>query len=255
MSDADPEFIYPATAFLSSKLSQRIGAISTTRSGGVSGGAYAEFNLADHVGDDIEAVTQNRAMLAKSLQLEDLKWIQQVHGSRVLNAACLGNDEQPANADALWTDQKQVALCILTADCLPIFISDHQGQVVAMVHGGWRSLVGGIIQNVASALAASSQKLVGWTGPGISFLNYPIGTELRDEIRTAYGEKIAQQVCRSKAGNLHADLGLLAKCCMLEAGIHFCGQSALCSFADTRFFSYRRSPSETGRMASVIWIR
>ena len=230
-----------------------VGAVTTTRSGGVSEAAYACFNLGDHVGDDALTVAKNRALLAKHLNLRRLVWVQQVHG---INVHRVGRDLRTPDVavDALWTDQKSVGLCILTADCLPIFIADADGSLVAMVHGGWRSLAGGIIQKLGVRLLGLSDQLVGWIGPGISAANYQVGEEFISEIERAYGSHVAKQVCKSRGGgDWFADLNVLASWCMQDTGIHVVGSSGFCSYADRRFYSYRKQQI-TGRMASVIWI-
>jgi YfiH family protein len=161
-------------------------------------------------------------------------------------------------ADAMWTDQPKVGLCIMTADCLPVFIADSNARIVAMVHGGWRSLVGGIIQKLSANFDDRALKLRAWIGPGISFASYPVGSELRDEICSAYGDKIAFQVCREHKGAMHADLSLLTQHCLAEADIEYCGVSSTCNYLDKRFYSHRRASlnaKPTGRMASVIWIK
>ncbi|MBV1907624.1 MAG: peptidoglycan editing factor PgeF [Pseudomonadales bacterium] len=259
--------------FFAPNLSSIVGAVTTTRRGGVSSGIYASFNLGDHVGDVTRTVIENRAILADLLGLDDLRWVQQVHGvqlhrvnaasARVENAASVASDA-PVVADALWTDQKRIGLCIMTADCLPIFVSDRLGRVVAMVHGGWRSLIGGILQNLAQTLSVelgnSRLALKAWIGPSISFSNYPVGEEILTQIAAAYGSDLAKHVCRKHAKGLHADLLALAAWCLQDANIDYIGNSGLCNYADQQFYSYRRSRREnseleTGRMASVIWLK
>ena len=61
-----------------------VGAATTTRRGGVSRGAWRSLNLAAHVDDDADAVTENRARLARTLDLPaEPLWLDQVHGTAV----------------------------------------------------------------------------------------------------------------------------------------------------------------------------
>ena len=119
------------------------------RTGGVSQGPYASFNLGDHVGDDAQDVQTNRAQLARTLGVSPL-YLNQVHGTRVqaLPAA------QGSQADAAYANQAQTACCILVADCLPILFSDDQGSVVAAAHAGWRGLCGEQSRERAAAFQA-----------------------------------------------------------------------------------------------------
>ena len=57
---------------------------TTLRGGGVSTGACATLNLAAHVGDDPEAVQENRRRFAAACGLpSEPLWLEQVHGTRV----------------------------------------------------------------------------------------------------------------------------------------------------------------------------
>ena len=63
-------------------------AATTTRQGGVSQGRYASMNPANHVDDDPAAVMSNRQTLQQALGLPGQPvWLQQVHGTVVVNAA------------------------------------------------------------------------------------------------------------------------------------------------------------------------
>jgi len=251
------EMVRPEASFLVAGKQQIIDAVTTTRNGGESRGEYAGFNLGDHVGDNPVHVSNNRSALAEQLGLDDLRWVQQVHGN-ICHYAGARVENTSVVADALWTDQRNVGLCIMTADCLPIFVADAEARIVAMVHGGWRSLVGGILQKLAGRIATNKLKLRAWIGPGISFESYPVGIELRNAIALNFGDEVASLVCREFNGALHADLVTLTMVCLEAAGIEYCGKSAACTYSDTRFFSHRRIVTPlmaTGRIASVIWIK
>ena len=58
----------------------------TTSEGGISGGAFATLNLGLHVGDDPEAVVENRRRAARAVGagLDDLVLADQVHGAQVV---------------------------------------------------------------------------------------------------------------------------------------------------------------------------
>ena len=260
-TSACTELVRPDVAFLTPGKHEMLDAVTTTCGGGESRGEYASFNIGDHVGDKPLHVANNRSALAGQLDLDDLRWVQQVHGTscHYVGARTERSAEyEPVVADALWTDRPDVGLCIMTADCLPIFVADVDTRVVAMVHGGWRSLAGGILQNLAAELATRKLTLRAWIGPGIAFESYPVGMELRNEISRRYGEEVASTVCRENAGTLHADLATLAAHCLEDAGMEYCGKSAVCTFRDPRFYSHRRTfatAKATGRMASVIWIK
>lgn len=82
------EFIYPRWS-----VSARVHACTTTRLGGNSRGPHAGLNLATHVGDDPAKVAANRRQLATALQLPEAPvWLEQVHGTEVLEIGALATE-------------------------------------------------------------------------------------------------------------------------------------------------------------------
>ena len=118
-------------------LAEKVNVLTTTRMGGVSVAPFNEFNLADHVGDDAEAVASNRNQLVQNLHLPTSPvWLKQTHSTRVVDAAiAVGKDIE---ADALYTQQAKTVCAIMTADCLPLVLSDDEGECIAVVPAGWR---------------------------------------------------------------------------------------------------------------------
>ncbi len=239
-----PELLYPDWP-----ASPRIRAVMTTRYGGVSQGVYSSLNLGDHVADDPEHVLRNRQRLrdAAGLPAEPV-WLKQVHGCDVVEAGQAG-----CEADAVYTGRSGVVCAVLTADCLPLLLSDRSGQAVCAVHAGWRGLAAGVIERALSRFQAPAESLLAWLGPAIG----PAAFEVGDEVRQAFldidqGDEVAFQP--SNPGFWRADLYRLARLRLNRAGVGFIGGGDYCTVTDReRFFSYRRD-GVTGRMASLIWI-
>ena len=107
--------------------------VFTTRTGGVSAAPFDSFNLGDHVGDDPQAVAANRARLASIISVSDFVWMEQLH----TNTVTVVDAPQIALAtDAVVTTQRGLALAVLTADCVPLLLSDDRAGVIAAVHAG-----------------------------------------------------------------------------------------------------------------------
>jgi YfiH family protein len=231
-----PEWPAPAHVF----------AASTTRVGGISEGPYASLNLGAHVGDDQDAVRQNRGILKDALRLPaEPLWLEQVHGNEVL-----GKDGSCADARVVGAGQVAV---VMTADCLPVLFTDLAGTQVAAAHAGWRGLEAGILENTVQAMQAESPEIMAWLGPAIG----PDAFEVGDEVREAFLRHDANAVEAfrpSPAGRWLADIYMLARQRLARVGIKQVYGGDLCTYSDEeRFFSFRRD-RETGRMASLIWI-
>ena len=227
-------------------------ALQTTRSGGVSVGAFASLNMGAHVNDDPISVAKNRQLLSPYLP-SDPVWVNQVHGVDVIDAAtssCL------QNADASFATKSNVVCVTMTADCLPILLCDIKGTVVAAVHAGWRGLCDGVVEAAIAKMQVPVSEILVWLGPAIG----PDAFEVGDDVRLQFMQKDAQAALAFKPygdkwlGNLY----LIARQRLNNLGVtQIYGASVnedFCTYSDkARFFSFRRD-NVTGRMASMIWL-
>jgi len=226
-------------------------AVTTTRQGGVSQGCYASMNPADHVDDDPVAVMANRRYLQQALDLPcQPVWLQQVHGTTVVNAATAGTS--PA-ADAAYSLEAGVVCAVLTADCLPVLLSDTAGECVAAIHAGWRGLVAGVVEQAVQATGRSGDALLAWLGPAIGPSAFQVGEEVRDSFM-AHDQAAAGAFRQGTDGRWFADLYQLARQRLADCGVTAVYGGEYCSFTNSeRFYSYRRD-GVTGRMATLIWL-
>ncbi len=230
-------------------VSKTVHAGTTTRHGGVSKPPYDAFNLALHVDDDPDDVIANRNRLSRILALpRQPVWLNQTHSTRVVN---LDNCTDRPDADASFTRKNGVVCAVLTADCLPILLSDNHGTQVAAIHAGWRGLLNGIIEQTVSVF--HGKHLLAWLGPGISQQAFEVGEEVRDAFMQ-YSNQCKSAFIAGRQGQWYADLYLLAELRLNACGVSDLTGGGFCTYAEReRFYSYRRC-SQTGRMATLIWI-
>ncbi len=223
-------------------------AAMTTRSGGVSKGPYASLNLANHVGDDVVAVAENRRRLRDALSLPtEPRWLDQVHGHDVALLPQL-----PASADAAVAFEPGRVAAVLVADCLPVFLASRAGDRVGLAHAGWRGLAAGVVEATVAALATDPSELIAWLGPAIGPAAFEVGGEVREAFTATQPESAAD--FRPAGGRFFADLPALARRRLAACGVTEVYGGGLCTVADpARFFSYRRD-GRTGRMAALIWL-
>jgi polyphenol oxidase len=240
-------------------------ALTTTRGGpdasiagaaaGVSSGPYAHLNLAGHVGDAPDAVAANRQALAAAARLTAIQWLDQVHGTRCLEATAGTATAAPA-ADAAWTRSPGLAVAILSADCVPVVLTDRRGSLVGIAHAGWRGLVSGVLTSLLSALPAGPGDMLAWLGPAIGPGAYEVGEEVVEAIRALPdGGHLVKACARpaGAAGKFRVDLFVLAELLLRGAGVPLVLCDRLCTWSDQRFYSYRRDGT-TGRMATLAWL-
>jgi YfiH family protein len=229
-------------------------ALSTLRSGGVSAGPWASFNLAQHVGDEPEAVRANRERLRREagLPAEPL-WLEQVHGIDVVEHPGEA-PARPPRADAAVAFGPGRVCVVMTADCLPVVFVDRAGTRVGVAHAGWRGLAGGVLEATVAALRCEPDELVAWLAPAIAQPAFEVGPEVRE----AYVQKAAEHATAfvpNAAGRFQADLYLLARQALARAGVTRVTGGGHCASAEAQqFFSFRRDGGRTGRMATLAWL-
>ena len=225
--------------------------VFTDRHGGVSRGRYEAANLADHVGDEPEAVTQNRDVAARRFDLPAPgTWalVRQVHGNRVI-AIDPGAAER--DGDAMVTTAPDVPLVILTADCAPLaLVADG---AVAAVHAGWAGLEQGVIQRAVTALrelahGPDAGPIRAVLGPCIQAARYEFGVELLERLTARFGTTVAS---RTEWDAPALDIPAAVRIALRDAGVDDLDDVEVCTAASSDHFSFRRD-GVTGRQAMFV---
>jgi YfiH family protein len=257
-----PQWIVPAD------LPHGVGAVMTTRAAGVSRPPWDSLNVGDAVGDEPQAVAENRRRFVAAINAQPV-FLRQVHGSRVLDldrlaagATAVGTDASPAEADASVCTTPGRACAVQVADCMPVLLAAPLGRGVAAAHAGWRGLAGGVLEATVTALcersACAPGELWAWMGPCIGPRQFEVGAD----VLQAFGvDPFAltgdSPLFRARPGvpqKWLADLPALARLRLARAGVVRAGGGSWCTIEEpSRFFSFRRD-RVTGRMAAAIWL-
>lgn len=243
--------------------SLRVGALMTTRRGGVSRAPWDSFNLGLACGDDAAAVRHNRAALAQVIGATPV-YLKQVHGAHVVElTAPLPADAPPPVADASWTREPGLACLVQVADCMPVLLAAPQGRAVGAAHAGWRGLAGGVVERcleaVCEAASCAPRELAVWLGPCIGPDAFEVGADVLEafgvRLMPASSPRFRYQPRADGAARWRADLAGLARDRLHALGVQRVSGGNWCTVADrSRFFSFRRD-GVTGRMAACVWIR
>ncbi|MGR5239046.1 peptidoglycan editing factor PgeF [Vibrio alfacsensis] len=229
---------------------KNVKAFASTRVGGFSTGPYQGLNLGSHVGDDWSLVEKNRNWLAQQASMPNVPiWLNQTHSTVV--AQVHESTSEVLDADGVFTSSSHVICSAMTADCLPVLLTNKQGTQVAAVHAGWRGLANGIIEN---ALERFSGDVMAWLGPAIG----PQAFEVGEDVLQAFVDFDPQAhhafIPCDIEGKWFADMSRLAIQRLNKAGVTQVFDSGLCTYQDkASFYSYRRD-GVTGRQATFIWI-
>ncbi|MBD3272755.1 peptidoglycan editing factor PgeF [Candidatus Dependentiae bacterium] len=200
----------------------------------------------------------------QDLKLDNLIFLKQIHSNKgicidspsLLNKKLILFEQE---GDFIITNQRNVGIGILTADCLPVVFYDPVNHVVGVVHVGWKGAVTNIISNVIKKLKkcfnTDTSKIKIYFGPSARVCCYQISNEF---IKNFDNCSFCEDIFLKKDGSLHLDLPKLVKNQLLDLGvpkgeINFDYNS--CTICDLRFHSYRRSNQDPGRQATIVALK
>lgn len=128
-----------------------------TRNGGVSTGIYKSLNFGFGSNDNQTHIKQNYQIAANHIgvPVENIITPYQIHSNKVIIFDELNNHPLKTKyykGDALITNLSNIAIAVLTADCVPILLYAKDINYIAAIHAGWKGAFSGIIDNSISTL-------------------------------------------------------------------------------------------------------
>lgn len=225
-----------------------IKAYCTTRQGEAGEKDFRGFNLALHVGDDACQVLKNRQELPFSRHIQ---WLDQQHTSTVVRLDSVSSCIPVADASFSYTPG--IACAVMTADCMPLLLTNRQGTFVAAIHAGWRGLADNIIEQTLRQSGQSPEEILVWLGPAIGQTYFTVGEEVKAffaDYPSAFGKG-------QETGKYQACLHSIAMQKLQRLGVSQIYRYSGCTYANKeQFYSYRRAVhngyTNTGRMLSYI---
>ena len=186
----------------------------------------------------------------------------QLHGVEVHQFGAKDNVDGRSlapSADAVWAGQEGLMVGIVTADCVPVLVSDRDGECVAAIHAGWRGLAAGVIEAGISALPKPARELVSAVGPAARGCCYEVDAPVRKALDRRYGRHLDLVLESGRAEHFQLDLPLLATRILEDLGIpadQIGVEQRLCTICnEARFDSYRRDGASAGRLRHFIGTR
>lgn len=234
-------------------LGSGIKVFSTLRSARSADEPYSGFSVCHYTSDDPAHTEACRDQLCRGLGIDRSHLVipRQTHSSEVAVVTEANLDALNLEGiDALVTAEAGIALCINTADCVPLLMADPEAGVIAAVHAGWRGVIAGIAVKsvrVMESLGARADRINVAMGPSIGPCCFEVGEEVAARFDEAF-------VDRSGA-KPHVDLGLALASQLIEAGLlsEHITQPPACSRCNSEdFFSARRLGIASGRTLSLI---
>lgn len=229
-----------------------------TRIGGVSSAPYASLNFDARDTDPIENVEKNRALFHEAFGVPAgrLVTVSQVHGKEIL--VIEGSlPEKPVEADAIVTNETNVAIGMMTADCQPILLYDPVNRAIGAVHAGWKGAALGIVVETGELMwkkyGSRPEDLIVSLGPCIGPCCYKVGWNVLDE----YMKKHREADCFTEKDGLRMDINIANTIQLFLVGVkkeNISDHASCTSCNSDLFFSYRKDNGKTGRQLSFIML-
>lgn len=187
--------------------------------------------------------------------------LRQIHGARVWQAQDALDPSAAREGDALVGDDPGICLQVITADCVPVIVSDPEGRCVAAIHAGWRGQVGGVIGAALERLAdlvGDRSRPAEWRayiGAHLSPARFEVGEEVVEAFVAA---DLGACVRRDLGERPHVDLARATRLQLERAGLERIALDERCTWESAELPSYRRDvthggQARTGRL--VTWVR
>ena len=240
-----------STGLVKAGISQRIGGISPP--------PYKSLNLATHVSDNPDNVTRNQQKFSEQIGIKTLKYCQQIHSDKVIDADQIihsywnGNvsEESSPLGDALISKINNTTLGVFTADCIPISILDVNTPSIGIVHAGWRGTIAQIaiktLDKMKDHYGTNADNCFIHLGPSIQKCCYEVGSDLITQFRQKFGNSVIydNHLCLQTA-----NVNQLIDYSVPDTSISISPFCTSCNL--NRFYSYRVEGEKTGRMLSYI---
>lgn len=208
-------------------------------------GDFSGLNVGAHVGDDLLLVKANRHQLPHN---DKITWLEQVHSNKVVSLPTVDT-----TADAAISESSNFYCAVMTADCVPVLLSNRTGTQVAAVHAGWKGLESGIIANTVHAFSCEPSEIIAWVGPAICGQCYEVDSQVANRF-SAYPLAVTPSENQNK---FLLNLPAIAEQQLANVKVTSVTQSGLCTYCQPdKFYSHRlathQNKRSTGRIVSVI---
>tara|TARA_B100000575_G_scaffold290516_1_gene294363 strand:- start:698 stop:1450 length:753 start_codon:yes stop_codon:yes gene_type:complete len=229
-----------------------------SRKKGFSKGIYKSLNCGIGSKDNKNNISKNLKFVANLMAVKrtKLKLMYQTHSNKVVEIK-KNNLKKKIKADAMITKMRGVAICVVTADCVPIIIYDVRNEIIGCIHAGWKGAFSNIIKNTIRKIKKlnSNNKFYACVGPCIGRKSYEVDNLFYEKFMAKSRNNKTYFTRKGKTKKLF-NLRKFVTDKLLEFNVKV-DHVNKDTFADkSNFFSYRRScklkQKDYGRSISTI---
>ena len=229
-----------------------------SKKGGFSSGIYRSLNCGRGSKDSKKKIRKNLQVVCGKMKInrKNLLLMHQTHSNKVIVINKKNRNSKNFKSDALVTGLENLALGVVTADCVPILLYDVRNKVIGCIHAGWRGAINKIIENTLKQFKPNSE-IYACVGPCIGKKSYEVNLKFyKNFIVKSNKNKIyfSKKNKEKKFFNLRKYVS--DKLVSLKVKLDHINFD---TFSEkSKFFSYRRSfklkEKDYGRCISVIYL-
>ena len=230
--------------------------------GGKSKNIYKSLNCGPGSKDLSSNVKKNLEIVKKKINksAKDIFLLNQIHSNKFIYIDKKYRLKTKPKVDAIITNQRNLPIAVLTADCVPILICDNKKKMVAAIHAGWKGAYKGIISNVIQFMIKKGCKpkdITAVTGPSISERNYEVKDDFKK--RLIKKDKKNLKYFKINKNKLYFNLNKYVHFLLLSNKIKNIESLKIDTFnIKNKFFSARRAlklnHNDYGRNISIIML-
>ena len=229
-----------------------------SRKKGFSKGIYKSLNCGRGSKDKKKDIQKNLKFVAKIMAVEKTKLIlmHQTHSNKVV-VVKKNNYRKKKLADAMITQMRDLAIGVVTADCVPIIVCDIKSQIIGCIHAGWKGAFSGIIENTIKKIKKlnSKNKIYAAVGPCIGNKSYEVDLKFYKKFVSKSWKNKRYFTQKTKTKKLF-NLRKFVADKLLKLGVKVDHVDKDTFAEKSNFFSYRRSTilkqKDYGRCISTV---
>lgn len=243
----------------------------TTKEGGVSKGDFATMNISFTRGDDKEAVLENYRRIAPlfDVELSNIVVSHQTHTTNVRRVTKADGgkgvvyDRDYEDVDGLITNEKNLVLCTMYADCVPLYFVDVKNQAIGLSHSGWKGTAGQMgkrtLERMEEEFGTKPEDVYVAIGPSICMDCYEVSSDVIDAFKLVFSKEEMEVICYQKEnGKYQLDLWKANEIILLNAGVlkEHIEVTRLCTHCNSdRMFSHRKTGDKRGNLGAFLCLK
>ena len=209
----------------------------------------------------------NRVAMEFGLGTDDMVRLQQTHTDLICpikhtnGGEGITKNEIAKSYDGVITDEKEIMLCVVTADCTPVFLCDPINGVVAMVHSGragtMKDIAGKAVDKMESEYGSKPENIRCILGPYICQKHHEVEKKDIEGFYYNYSDGECEKILLKSGEKYYVDMGAAIRFSLRGRGLldEYITDNHVCTYENADLFSWRRDHNPDARILSFIFMK